>query len=188
MNTVKDSGASGTSGTGFEITACSKGLFPKWVIGGAYTYNVESAATCATCATSPNGLRARLKARNAAGSVQPRISAVEHGCAFEMADLPKQPDPLPRTSKAELVPELQGGPVPSSALVELDRFFAAAVEHVFPDGTTGWIDPAHKFPAIEMVLCPAIGKPSPRASCTEHNGCPDVNTCKAFKRPLAGRK
>lgn len=93
-----------------------------------------------------------------------------------------------RTSKAEIVAELQGGPVPSPALAELDRFFAAAVEHVFPDGTTGWIDPTHKFPAIEMVLCPVMGGPSPRASCTEHNGCPDMNTCKAFKRPLAGRK
>jgi hypothetical protein len=26
---------------------------------------------------------------------------------------------------------------------ELDRFFAMAVEYQFPDGTTGWIDPAY---------------------------------------------
>jgi hypothetical protein len=31
----------------------------------------------------------------------------------------------------------------SPHLAELDRFFASAVEHQFPDGTTGWVAPKY---------------------------------------------
>ena len=32
---------------------------------------------------------------------------------------------------------------PDPGQVELDRFFSVAVEHQFPDGATGWIDPGY---------------------------------------------
>ena len=48
-----------------------------------------------------------------------------------------------RTRKAEILAELTGSAAASPALAEVDRFFSAAVEHVFPDGTTGWVDPAY---------------------------------------------
>jgi len=48
-----------------------------------------------------------------------------------------------RKHKAAILAELTGDAAASSAQAEADRFFATAVEHVFPDGTRGWVDPAY---------------------------------------------
>ena len=187
MNTINNSDVSDVSDACFEINACSKGLLPVEVIEGGYTYNVGSRVTHVTHVTRVTGLRARLKALNVADSARPKTSAVEHVRDSEIA----APAPLvdvARTHKAEIVAEIQGQAAPSPALAEIDRFFSSASPHMFEDGTTGWIDLAHKAPSVELVHCPVIGEPSPRASCVAFNGCPDIETCKAFKRSFVGRK
>jgi len=55
-----------------------------------------------------------------------------------------------RKHKAAILAELAGYVAASPALAEVDRFFSTAVEHRFPDGTTGWIDPAY-FKSMRAV-------------------------------------
>ena len=64
-----------------------------------------------------------------------RLDKETAACVLEVA----------RNHKTEIVAELRGlasaGLQPG--LAELDRFFATAIDHEFPDGTKGWIDPGY---------------------------------------------
>ena len=48
-----------------------------------------------------------------------------------------------RKHKADILAELAGHVGATPALAEVVRFFSSAVEHRFPDGTMGWVDPAY---------------------------------------------
>lgn len=48
-----------------------------------------------------------------------------------------------RTRKAEILAELKVSAAASSAHAEMHRFFSTAVEHRFPGGARGWVDPAY---------------------------------------------
>lgn len=172
MTQPKNSGASGTSGTGFGIIAHLEMQENNVVLAterveGVIWDNVESCATCATCAT---GLRAKLKALSPEGGLPP-----DPAPALELAITPEVP--------AEALK-----PASPSVMASLDRFFASACEHTFEDGAVGLVAPEHRPPSVEVVRCPVTGEEHPRTACTAFGGCPDMGRCKAFRRPRLTRQ
>ncbi|GAB6036975.1 hypothetical protein JCM15519_15340 [Fundidesulfovibrio butyratiphilus] len=97
-----------------------------------------------------------------------------------------------KASRAEIIATLgaRKTPIPGrDVLASLDRFFASARPHTFEDGAAGLVAPEHRPPSVEVVRCPVTGEDHPRTACTAFGGCPDLNTCRAFRRPrtLGGR-
>ncbi len=91
-----------------------------------------------------------------------------------------------KSSRAQIIASLTAHKAPTpgrDAHAELDRFFASARPHTFEDGTAGLVPPEYRPPSVEVVRCPVTREERPRTACTAFGGCPDLNACRAARRP-----